>query len=947
MNRNSYLLFICLCISVFVRAQDTGTLSGKISDASTMEPLIFANVTLIENNTGDVSDRDGKYKLLELPAGKHTLAFSYLGYKTQEISVEIIAGKNTELNIALEVDAILSGEIVVTAQALGQAAAINQQLGSNTIVNVVSKDRIESLPDQNAAESVGRLPGISVQRDGGEGTKVVVRGLSPKFNSITVNGERIPSTDPADRSVDLSMISADMLDGIEVFKALTPDKDGDAVGGTVNFTLKKADGDLEGKLKFQYGYNGLQNKFGQYKGSGSLGRRFFDNKLGLLLTGNLQKADRSSDAFGASYLFAGRQPDGEGIIEIENLNLRDRIETRYRFGGSLGLDYDLKNGAIMFNSLWSRTERDEVMRRRRYRLEGATQDHEIRERQVNTQLLTNALSGKHNIKKSKLTWRTSYSESKQTTPTKLRARFRETGAFTGDLITDQGPELIPMAAKNNIDETFFLKLTDDSELVTDRNFTAQADMDIPFQLENKINGHIKFGGKYKDKNRALDKTTFEMRASVLADIGTENPGVFELDRNDRILIGNFIDDYIAEDFLYGAYDFGPGAGDNKNGPGLDPGLIRQFSENYNDNYQLDPSTDLEDYKAGEQIYAGYIMATINIGDKLMLLPGLRTEQTNNKYKSIFGTPSRDENGESTGLENIIDTTGSQTYTDLLPMFHVRYKFTPWFDLRLAATRSLSRPDYFNLVPFQRVERDDGTVERGNPGLRHTKVWNYDIFFSFYNKTGLLTVGGFYKKLKDINYIRTTRVQSGSFQGLQLTEPVNGEGSTVYGAEIDLQANARFLPKPFDGIVLSANYSLIRSETFFPFFDVVRNPDPPFNLTVIDTTRKGNLPGQANYVGNFSLGYEKGGFSGRISLVLQGESLFTVGTRRELDAFMGSFSRWDIAIRQKIKNNIEVFINLNNISNAPDRAFLGTRDFLTSDEFFGREFNIGLKYKFVK
>ena len=115
---------------------------------------------------------------------------------------------------------------------------------SNTIVNVISKEKLQELPDQNAAESVGRLAGVSVYRDAGEGQRVTIRGISPRLNSITVNGERLPSTQEQDRSVDLSMISPEMLEGIELFKALRPDMDGDAVGGTVNFTIRKADAGL-------------------------------------------------------------------------------------------------------------------------------------------------------------------------------------------------------------------------------------------------------------------------------------------------------------------------------------------------------------------------------------------------------------------------------------------------------------------------------------------------------------------------------------------------------------------------------------------------------------------------------------------------------------------------------------------------------------------------------
>ena len=111
-------------------------------------------------------------------------------------------------------------EVVVRGQATGQRAAINQQINANTIVNVISQEKLQELPDQNAAEAVGRLAGVPVYRDAGEGQRISIWGISLGFNSITINGERLPSTDESERSVDLSMISPDMLAGIELFRSL-------------------------------------------------------------------------------------------------------------------------------------------------------------------------------------------------------------------------------------------------------------------------------------------------------------------------------------------------------------------------------------------------------------------------------------------------------------------------------------------------------------------------------------------------------------------------------------------------------------------------------------------------------------------------------------------------------------------------------------------------------
>ena len=150
------------------------------------------------------------------------------------------------------------------------------------------------------------------------------------------------------------------------------------------------------------------------------------------------------------------------------------------------------------------------------------------------------------------------------------------------------------------------------------------------------------------------------------------------------------------------------------------------------------------------------------------------------------------------------------------MFHVRYKATTWMDLRLATTRSLSRPNYFDLVPFERLDHRGTSVARGNPDLQHTIAWNYDAFLSIYGNRGLFTLGGFYKRLDDISFIRNTRIQDpNDWFGYSLTSPVNSEEETVVkGFEVELQTNLKTLPNPWDGVVLGLNYSHITSKTFF-------------------------------------------------------------------------------------------------------------------------------------
>lgn len=936
-----FLFFLLLNASLY--AQKTGNISGKVTEASSNNTLAYASIIVKDKGMGVNSDVEGRFRLFNVPAGKQTIRVSYLGYETQEIEVEVKEGETVVLDVKLEMQMISTEEVIISVQLQGQQAAINQQLNSNTIVNVISKEKIEELPDQNAAETVGRLAGIAVQRDAGEGTKVVVRGLSPRFNSITVNGERIPSTDAVDRSVDLSMISTDALEGIEVYKALRPDMDGDAVGGTVNFTIKKAPDEFKGSAKLQVGYNDQASEFGQYRGSASLSNRFFNKKLGVILTGNIQRANRSSHILDADYSQNGEDNDGRAIIGVSNLNLIDRNEIRYRYGGSLTLDYSLKNGFIVLSSFIGGLDRNETRWRRRYRVAASYQEIDTRYREINTLLSSNTLNGEHNFKflKSKLTWRTSYGLTNRNTPYLRNARFRELGAFNADLEENKGPEFIPLGAKSNLENTWFKDAYADTDQIDDRNMTAQIDYQIPVKAGNWLEGFVKFGGKYRQNDRARDLTRRWTAFGGINDIIDDFPDRFILDGENRINISTFSSKDTEPNFLKGQYDLGVK---------LDTEALNEFSEIYSDYYVLDNTFDLEDYEAGEKITAAYAMTELTFGKRLMILPGVRMERTKNNYRSIFGTPTVNPDGTSpAGLLGLIDTVGTREYTEVLPMFHIQYKATDWFDVRLAATRSLARPNYYNLVPWQQINYNQSELNRGNPELRHTKVWNYDAFFSFYNKFGLFTIGGFYKELIDIDYIRVSRIQeSGPFRGFQYTRPVNGEfKATVVGLEIDLQTNLRFLPSPFNGILLGANYTYVSSKTFFPLLEIgPRSTEPPYRPIIIDTTRQARFPGQADHIVNVSIGYEKKGFSGRVSMVYQGITLGTIGTREELDGYTDEFIRWDLIMKQKFgKSGFTLILNVNNISDTPERTFLGTNTFITQEEFFGWTGDIGVQYRF--
>ncbi len=368
------ILFITLLFVNILSAQ-TVTIRGKVVDALTKESLPGANIILLGTSIGAASDNEGRFIIRNIPAGKYKIKTSYVGYKTNEFDAEIKAGRIFETDIKLYPASIEGQTVTVTAQASGQNEAINQQLSSDQIKNVVSLARIQELPDANAAESVARLPGVSIIREGGEGSQVVIRGLSPQYNEITIDGIQLPgnvvSNDPnsqgslmGDRATNLSMISSSMLGGIEVIKAITPDMDAAVLGGVVNFGLRKAVKGVSPTfgLQIQGSHNALKNTTNDYMLVGSYEQRYFDQKLGLFLLGSIEKRDRSSNELGVNYQLNDKTHGDQGIPDLNSLSMTDVSRMLERDGITAVMDYTHSSGEIDFYNFFSASNTRPVSR---------------------------------------------------------------------------------------------------------------------------------------------------------------------------------------------------------------------------------------------------------------------------------------------------------------------------------------------------------------------------------------------------------------------------------------------------------------------------------------------------------------------------------------------------------------------------------------------------------
>ncbi len=924
-----------------------GAVSGRVVDAESDLALPGASVRIAGTALGAATDLEGRYRLGGVPEGEQTLVVSFIGYRPEQVTITVPSGSSVVQDVALSVDVIEGREVVILAQAEGQVAAINQQLASNTIVNIVSATRIQELPDVNAAESVGRLPGVSILRDAGEGQKVAIRGLSPKFNNVLVNGQRIPGTDFNDRSTDLSMISSDMLAGIEVTKALTPDRDADMIGGTVNFRLMDAPEGFRSDVRVQSGYNNQQSSFESYKGAISLSDRFFGGRLGAIAKVNLERTDRGSDVFNAAYARQARQvEEGADIpIDINSLTLTDRFEIRNRRGASLVADYRLPQGRLQLSSFVSRLDRDESRWAKGYSIDQRNVSYAVRDRDVTVDVLSNALEFEQQVGPLHFDGSVSHSVSRQDHPYDNGFIFSEVAAFTEGLARTEGPTVIPKAAKNRLEETFLQDGDFRNVDMLEREFGGRANVELPLRLGSNMTGYAKVGGKYRGKSRSNDETawflpfTFGDGNRFLREAFSEME--FDVTTQGRLAVTSFLDEgREAKNFLDGQYDINAM---------LDRDLLAEVYDRIASRYFRTRFTDLADFDMTEEITAGYGMAEINLGRRLMVLPGIRYEFTHTEHNAKKGV----SDNERTEVGFMSDTSSTQSFGQWFPMVHLRLRVTDWLDMRLARTRSLSRPDFPQYSPRERIQESPRRVDRGNPELRPASALNYDALISLYpNRVGLFTIGAFYKEIDNVIYLKEKTVLDPEAEnlpawtrGFRLTEPVNNEfATTVKGIEAEWQTHFTYLPGLLSGLVLNVNYARIISETRYPRTVLKRDAVPPFRQTSIDTFRVGRMIDQPEHIANVSIGYDLRGFSGRVSMLYQQSSLTRIGEFSEEDGLTDTYVRWDAMLQQRFGRSLSVYVNLSNLTDRPDLSFLGV-GFPTAQEYYGWTADLGLRYRY--
>ncbi|MFC0203696.1 TonB-dependent receptor [Novosphingobium soli] len=936
MNRSLQLVAGLLASASFTTIAHAGEVAGHVNDATGTRGLQSATVRIVELNRTAETDRAGRFVFGDVPAGTYTLEARYVGAEvtTQTVTVPATGRIAGDFNL----DAIGGGDILVTGQTANLTSALSRQKAADGVESVLTRDAVGQFPDQNVAESLRRLPGLNILNDQGEGRFVSVRGLDPDLNGTSVNGVRLPAPEADTRSVALDVISSDTIESIEVKKSFTPDMDGDFIGASVEINTTSA---FDAKNN-RYNVS-AEGSWNDYSGKVTPKGAFdFTQKIGedFGVAGSVSYYKRK---FETDNVETGGWHQNDDGVWADSVEYRDYDVERTRINAALSFDWRVSDTTKAYvRGNWAQFDDQEYRRRTTLDFgdfeddgpsaisgdtasfdgsdERITVERDLKDRFERQRIRSVAIGSDTDTGTWKFNWQGSYAKSTEyengsIDPTSFRARFRDgtvvaidnSRSYYPTYSVSEGADSFNDASEYEFDKTELTALSDSQ----DEEWALKADLARTFAGTDG-DFTVQAGAKARWRKKSYD---FNMTYLDLADGA----------------------DYTLADVLgqqtYRLVDMGPVS--NKTGP-------RDFLDANPDAFEVNPyesglASATDDYSVKEDIIAGYALARWD-SSTLRVIGGVRMEHTRNTLNGNLVTDLEEE--EEFFVEPV---QYKRSYTNWLPSLTVRYSPQQNLVARLAGYKTVVRPKFSQLAPRYTVN-EDNEAEFGNPDLKPYQAWNFDAGFEYYfSNNGALSVGGFYKSVKDYTYEQVLR-DGAVVDGVeydQVTRPMNGDKAEIAGVEVGFSQVFSMLPAPFDGLLTQLNYTYTYAKGTVLEEGEDANGDP------IDIRRRITLPSASNSTFNAVLGYEKGPISLRAAGTFRDKYIDEVGGTAEEDRIVNQHFQLDLSAKYKVNENIRLFADWVNVNNAKYFAYqnLGGAKRVLQYEEYGPTVKFGARVTF--
>ncbi|MQT31370.1 TonB-dependent receptor [Pseudomonas helleri] len=801
--------------------------------------------------------------------------------------------------------------VEVVGQAVSLDKALKQQRNSDTIQSVVHADGVAQLPDANVAEAVQRLPGISIERDQGEGRFVSVRGLGPDLNSVTINGTLVPSPESKRRAVALDVLPSELVQSLSVIKTLTPDMDANSLGGTVDVqSLSAFDHDgLFYTATTQAGYNKNTHQTSP-KVSGAISDRFslgdgIDN-FGVAAALSWNKRDFGSD----NVETAGAWDFTDGA-KLNSFEQRVYDISRERSGGGLNFDYKPDDDTKLYlRTLYSRFKDSEIRNsdsieyanpQAEGELGKAKAKRKLKQRDETQEIQSYVFGGERSMGLWTLSGQAGYSESSEDSPAGIAgATFKSISSFPDSGWYDSEKPR-PIIGAGFYDPANFIldKVDVKKEITKDKEKNIRLDLARDYDVDGYAS-QFKFGGKVS--RRSKDNDTEAWTYKNFSKLG-------------------FSDDQLNLDrFSKGELDYSLG----RYGPGISAGAIKDLIGGLNrDKFYNEQGSRVNDFTMHEDINSAYLMNTVDIDD-WRFIAGLRYEGTEFDAK---GTGFRN------GVYEAQDT--KRDYHHWLPGLHARYQLAKNTQVRAAWTNAVVRPTFGQLAPGFVIE--DDKAEFGNPNLKPLESSNFDLGIEhFMGQAGTVSAFLFYKDIKNFVYNNDL---AGTGAWRDFTEAhsyANGDNAKLYGLELAYSQKFDWLPAPWNGVIVGANTTFSRSNASIKGYDAASGQTLKRDI---------DLPSQSNTVGNLMLGWEDDKLSVRLSANYKSAYLYELAgvNDKAHDTHVAAQTFVDFSARYSLTKNLQVSFDAQNLTDQPYFVYSGNSRYNNQYEEYGPTYSVGLTF----
>lgn len=857
---------------------------------------------------------------------------------------------------ALELDAV-----IVTGQRAAIRRAIGAERAADHLVNVVAAEDMGEFADQNVAESLQRVPGVTLNRSEGEGRSVSVRGLPSSFTPVTVDGVRLGTSNLDSTSVSLDAVANAQLDSIEVNKSTLPSQDADSIGGSIDLRTTSA---FDRGNQIQLRAEGIRIDEADTWGeqiSGTLTRVSADERFGFAATlshssrptgGYDVEADAGLDAMATD----GDADANPEYLRPDEITVAHETGERVRRNASFNLEFrpgdahqlflrgnwsQLEDNDVAYQDIWviEEAEDDKIIEARP---RGGTFDDVDLEKRVFFQDMRDrqtslALGGRHEANVWWTGWQVDHARSRFDNPGAMRGRFRVREVLVDFDMSEDDLQLGAQAGDdgdggNPLDagDYQFNQLLAYDEFRRDDITSARVDFGRAFDPFGR-GADIAFGLRHRDRRKDNDRTEYtgspsgegyggELEDLALSTLHT--PYGYDAIFPQRDAAHAFFSD--ARAYMLA------------NAPG----------------YQRVDLSNAGDYDIEETVSAAYVQATLNPTDALRLIAGVRVERTRSSGRgwfTEFDGSGRGADGNAGSGEVLEMTPVEAAYTDLFPGLHAVWSADAKVIVRASWNRGTQRPDFTDRanrmrVQFETDDPSDRDLFAGNPWLEPLIADQFDASIAWYpDADTVLQAAVFHKSIDNFFYDFSGDGAVLADTPLRLPDGIdpvftrintvlNGDSASVQGIELSWQQAFTALPGWLSGVFVQANAVWADSEAALAVREGETLP----------------LPGQRELVGNLSLGWENDRASARVAVNHQGDALVQVAGDAEEDVLALPMTTVDLNLRYALGDAVELHIDAVNLTGEAEvdtwrGDATGHQLYARSD--FGRSYRAGVRIRF--